>query len=147
LYDVEHAIRKGNQLSVGKRPLGPMRHAMTIEIITQLNEMAKEIDKGKRVNRTKLHRLVKNLITKATTGDDLFDEHGELIKEGTGDLQAITEIINRVEGKPAQRITGADDGPVQVEYKTIEEVRMFLLERGIDSLRAPPPSMKVISKD
>jgi hypothetical protein len=36
---------------------------------------------------------------------------------------------------------------VQVEYKTIEEVHMFLLERGIDSLRVPPPPMKLIGKD
>ena len=44
-----------------------------------------------------------------------------------------------MEGKPKQQITGPDDGPVQIEFKTIEEVHMFLLERGIDSLRVPPP--------
>jgi hypothetical protein len=124
-----------------------MRHDTTIELITQLNEMAKQIDGGKRVNRAKLHRLIKNLITKATTGDDVFDTNGELIKEGTGDLNAIQEIINRIEGKPSQRIVGPDNGPVKVEYRTLEEVRMFLLERGIDSLRVPPPPLRIISKD
>jgi hypothetical protein len=70
-----------------------------------------------------------------------------LIKEGTGDLQAIQEIINRLEGRPSQKIVGPDNGPLQVEFRTLEEVHMFLLERGIDSLRVPPPPMKLISKD
>ena len=52
---------------------------------------------------------------------------------------AIKEIFDRLEGRPKQRIVGPADGPVQTEFRTIEEVRMFLLERGIDSLRVPPP--------
>ena len=89
----------------------------------------------------------KNLITKATTADDVLDKDGNIIKEGTGDLAAIQEIINRLEGRPSQRIVGPDNGPVKVEYRTLKEVRMFLLERGIDSLRVPPPPLRVISKD
>jgi hypothetical protein len=69
------------------------------------------------------------------------------VKEGTGDLQAITEIMNRLDGKPSQKIVGPDNGPLKVEYRTVEEVHMFLLERGIDSLRVPPPPLKLISKD
>ena len=30
---------------------------------------------------------------------------------------------------------GPDNGPVKVELRTIEEIRMFLLERGIDAER------------
>jgi hypothetical protein len=123
---------------------GPMRHDTTIELITQLNDLIKCADGSK---RTKLHRLIKNLLAKATTADDVLDKDGNIIKEGTGDLSAIQEIINRLEGKPSQKIVGADNGPVRVEYKTIEELRMFLLERGIDSLRVPPPPLRLVSKD
>jgi hypothetical protein len=77
----------------------------------------------------------------------VLDKDGNIIKEGTGDLAAIQEIINRLEGRPSQRIVGPDNGPVKVEYRTLEGVRMFLLERGIDSLRVPPPPLRVISKD
>jgi hypothetical protein len=37
----------------------------------------------------------------------------------------------------------------EVEFRTIEEVRAFLLERGIDCLRVPPPSLRIVddSKD
>ena len=69
---------------------GPMRHDTTIELITQLNEMTKDVDGHK---RTKLHRLIKNLITKATTADDVLDKDGNVIKEGTGVLSAIQEIL------------------------------------------------------
>src|ERR1700737_996476 len=127
-------FQKGNQHA----RKGPMRHDTTIELITQLNELTNYADGSK---RTKLHRLIKNLITKATTADDVLD------KDGTGDFSANQEIINRLEGKPSQKIVGPDDGPVRVEYRTIEEVRMFLLERGIDSLRVPPPPLKLVSKD
>jgi hypothetical protein len=133
-------FQKGNHLSQPR----PHRQDSTIELITQLNELIKCYD-GKK--RTKLHRLIKNLITKATTADDVLDKDGNIIKEGTGDLAAIQEIINRLEGRPSQRIVGPDNGPVKVEYRTLEEVRMFLLERGIDSLRVPPPPLRVISKD
>jgi len=48
------------------------------------------------------------------------------------------------EGKPRQQVVGPDDGPMQVEYKTIEEVHMFLLNRGIDAARLPPPPLKLV---
>jgi hypothetical protein len=70
-----------------------------------------------------------------------------------GAFQILNELCKtydgtkRTEGKPAQKVVGPDNGPVQVEYRTIEEVHMFLLERGIDSLRVPPPPMKLIGKE
>ena len=107
---------------------GGLRREVTVELVTQLNEMLKCKDG---VDRTKLHRLVKNLITQATTA---------------GDLTAILAIYDRLEGRPSQKIVGPDNGPLQIEYKTIEEVHMFLLERGIDSLRVPPPPMKLVAR-
>jgi hypothetical protein len=32
-----------------------------------------------------------------------------------------------------------NDGSEQKEFRTVEEVRLFLLERGIDVARVPPP--------
>ena len=80
----------------------------------------------------------------ACLGDE-FDKDGKLTKMGMGDLQAILAIFERLEGKPKQSITGPDDGPVQVQYRTIEEVHMYLLGRGIDSLRVPPPPLRLVS--
>ena len=96
--------------------------------------------------RPKLHRVIKNLITQATTSADVVNEDGT-ITEGTGDLTAIKEIFDRLEGRPKQQIVGPNDGPVQVEFRTVEEIRMFLLERGIDSLRVPPPPLRLVSGD
>jgi hypothetical protein len=131
-------FQKGNQL--GKNSTNQRRDT-TIELVAQLNELTRRLDGTK---HTKLQRM---MIAKATTAFDVLDTNGNIIKEGTGDLQAITEIMNRLDGKPSQKIVGPDNGPVQVEYKTIEEVHMFLLERGIDSLRVPPPPMKLVSKE
>jgi hypothetical protein len=62
---------------------GGLRREVTVELVTQLNEMLKCKDG---VDRTKLHRLVKNLITQATTGADVVDEHGKVIHESTPSL-------------------------------------------------------------
>jgi hypothetical protein len=134
-------FQKGHKFSPGVN--GQLRRDATLELISQLYELIKNADGSK---RPKLHRLIRNLITKATTGDDKVDKDGKII-EGTGDTTAILAIIDRIEGRPSQKITGPDNGPLQIEYKTIEEVHMFLLERGIDSLRVPPPPMKLVSKD
>jgi hypothetical protein len=106
--------------------------------------VCKNID-GSPSKRRKLHRLVHNLITKATIGDDRIGPDGKII-EGTGDTTAILAIIDRIEGRPSQKIVGHDDGPVKVEFKTIEEVHMFLLERGIDAMRVPPPPLRIIDQ-
>jgi hypothetical protein len=80
-------FQKGNQLAAGHNNL---RRDTTVELVTQLNELIKCADGSK---RTKLHRLIKNLIAKATTADDVLDKDGNIIKEGTGDLSAIQEIL------------------------------------------------------
>jgi hypothetical protein len=38
-----------------------------------------------------------------------------------GDMQAIREIGDRLDGKPAQAVTGEDGGPLKVEFVTIYE--------------------------
>jgi hypothetical protein len=116
-------FQKGNQL--GKNQTNQRRDS-TIELIAQLNESSRNKDGSK---NTKLHRMIRNLITKATTAFDVLDTNGNIIQEGTGDLQAITEIMNRLDGKPSQKIVGPDNGPVQVEYRTVEEVGWASLTR------------------
>ena len=56
-----------------------------------------------------------------------------------GDNAAILAIYDRLEGKPAQKIVGPDNGPVKIQFNTIEEVKAYLLERGIDVERLPNP--------
>jgi hypothetical protein len=97
-------FQKGNQL--GKNQTNQRRDT-TIELIAQLNEMTSRIDGTKNTN---LQRMVSNLIAKATTAFDEYNSNGELIKEGTGDLQAITEIMNRLDGKPSQKLYCEDCG-------------------------------------
>ena len=92
-------FQKGHQLSKGHN--GGLRRDTTIELVTQLNEMVVGKD-GK--HRTKLHRLIKNLVTKATTEDDVLDADGKTVKEGTGDLQAIQENRQSPRGQ-----SGAED--------------------------------------
>ena len=134
-------FQKGHKF--GKGVNVQLRRDLTVELISQLNEVLESPDGTK---RPKLHRVIKNLITQATTGADVVNEDGT-ITEGTGDLTAIKEIFDRLEGRPRQQIVGPNDGPVQVEFRTIEEIRMFLLERGIDSLRVPPPPLRLVSGD
>src|SRR3984893_5202852 len=99
------------------------------------------------IERPKRHRVIKNLSTQATTAADEYDEDGNRVKEGTGDLAAIREIFDRLEGRPRQQLGQTRDrwrlscGP--------SDVRAYLLERGIDCLRLPPPSLRIVddSKD
>jgi hypothetical protein len=86
----DYAISKGHKFSPGVN--GQLRRDATLELISQLNEVIKSGDGTK---RPKLHRLIRNLITKATTGDDKIGKNGEII-EGTGDLTAILAIIDRL---------------------------------------------------
>lgn len=108
------------------------RQLITMEIISQLNEMDPSNPK-----RTLLNRLVKNLIAQATYAFDIRVK-GKVV-EGHGDLSAIKEIIDRIEGKPAQRIMGPDDGPAVVMFNTPEEVMQALLSEGIDIKQLPAP--------
>lgn len=54
------------------------------------------------------------------------------------ELPAIQEIWNRVEGRVPQRITGPDDGPIQV-HATLsrEELVLQVLNAGVDLARLP----------
>jgi hypothetical protein len=123
------------------------RRDFTMELLAQLDEIVKYKGPLTKEQRTFKQRIVRNLIRRAACLGDEFDKDGKLIKEGMGDLQAILAIIERLEGKPKQQITGLDNGPVQVQYRTVEEVHMYLLGRGIDSLRVPPPPLKLVSKE
>ena len=138
-------FQKGHQLSKGGN--GGMRTDLTSELVQQLDEIVRYKHPLTKEQRSFKQRIVRNLIRRAACLGDEFDANGKLIKEGDGDLQAILAIIERLEGKPKQQITGPDDGPVQIQYRTIEEVHMYL-SRGIDSLRVPPPPpLKLVSKE
>ena len=54
-------FKKGHKHAIGSN--GQLRRDLTVELISQLNEVAKDPDG---VNRPKMHRLVRNLITQAT---------------------------------------------------------------------------------
>lgn len=78
---------------------------------------------GSKERCEKMHWVIKALIDNAMAGDNT----------------AILAIYDRLEGRPAQNVVGPNNGPVQVEFKTVEEIRVFLLQRGIDVERFPPP--------
>jgi hypothetical protein len=68
----------------------------------------------------------------------VYNQDGSIKTRGHGDLDAIKELWNRLEGRPAQKIIGHDDGPLQVEYHNVDELRLLLIERkGIDIARLP----------
>jgi len=138
-------FQKGHQINKGGN--GGLRNTFTSEIIQQLEEVLKYEHPLTKKQLTFKQRIVRNIIMRAACLGDEFDKDGKLIKEGMGDLQAILALMDRLEGKPKQQITGPDDGPLQVQYKTIEEVHMYLLSRGIDSLRVPPPPLRLVSKE
>lgn len=50
---------------------------------------------------------------------EALDEIAETLlnKAKEGDLNAIKELGDRLDGKPAQAITGADGGPVEAVFK------------------------------
>jgi hypothetical protein len=56
-------------------------------------------------------------------------------------LEAANWLVERGYGKPAMQVAAQseNDGSEQKEFRTFEECRLFLLERGIDVARVPPP--------
>jgi hypothetical protein len=56
-------------------------------------------------------------------------------------LEAANWLVERGYGKPAMQVAAQseNDGSEQKEFRTVEEIRLFLLERGIDVARVPPP--------
>lgn len=65
------------------------------------------------------HAAVLRALRKRSKSDQLEaldDIAEELIKLcASGDLPALRELGDRLDGKPAQAITGADGGPLQIE--------------------------------
>jgi hypothetical protein len=110
---------------------------LTIELVSQLDKIY-----DKRTGQTYLQRIVENLMLHAA-GQDYRDDDGNVIRD-KGDLKAILAIFDRLEGRPAQRITGPSNGPIQPELRTVDDVRMFLLGRGLDAERIPPPMIEII---
>jgi hypothetical protein len=134
-------FQKGHKLAIGSR--GQIHGDWTIALISQLNE---PVDK-RQPSVTKSQRVVSNLIAHAT-GVDEYDEEGNLVKRGTGDLAAILAILDRVEGRVPRATSSSvsqsgstrQPSSINSENMTIEEIKMFLLERGIDveKLSSPP---------
>jgi hypothetical protein len=56
-------------------------------------------------------------------------------------MEAANWLVERGYGKAPQEITGPNEGPVQVEYRSFDEMRAYLLTMGIDYDRLPPPRM------
>jgi hypothetical protein len=56
-------------------------------------------------------------------------------------LEAANWLVERSYGKPAMQVAAQseNDGSEQKEFRTVEEIRLFLLERGIDVARLPSP--------
>ena len=56
-------------------------------------------------------------------------------------LEAANWLVERGYGKPAMQVAAQseNDGSEQKEFRTVEECRLFLLERGIDVARLPSP--------
>jgi hypothetical protein len=108
-------FQKGHKLAIGSR--GQIRRDLTIELISQLDEI---FDK-RQPSVTKMDRVVSNLVEHAMRGDPA----------------AIKEIFDRVEGRVSQKPIVEPEKEVAVKFKTIEEIKMYLLERGIDAERLP----------
>src|ERR1700730_12501765 len=87
---------------------GGLRREVTVELVTQLNEMLKCKDGG---DRTKPHRLAQILIAQAAPGADEVDEPAKEIPEGAAARTAILPISDRLEGRPSHKIVGPDNGP------------------------------------
>jgi hypothetical protein len=56
-------------------------------------------------------------------------------------LEAANWLVERGYGKPAMQVAAQseNDESEQKEFCTVEEIRLFLLERGIDVARLPSP--------
>ena len=68
-------------------------------------------------------------------GDHLRQEGVEVGVE-KGDVTAIIHIFDRLESKPMQRAEVKGEGYVVHEYRSLEDVRVFLLERPRRHTRA-----------
>jgi hypothetical protein len=94
-------FQKGNTL--GKEATH-QRRDFTVELLAQLDEIVKYKLPLTKEQLSFKQRIIRNLLMRAACLGDEFDAEGKLIKEGMGDLQAILAILDRLEGKPAQRV-------------------------------------------
>ena len=131
---------KGYKSKGGPGSNGQIRRDWTLELVQQLNEIDAERDPPRR----KIELCVRNLIKHAIEEGDERDEKGKLIKEGKGNLLALKEIGDRLEGKPSQRISVNSRTDVRVEYTDTAEVAKALLERGVDINVLPSPSTRLL---
>ena len=65
----------------------------------------------------------------------------ELLREAVPGFRRLAILANA--GSP---IAMEEEGQEKAEYRTIEDVAMFLLERGIDALSVPPPSLRIVNE-
>jgi len=130
-------FKKGNKL--GKGTQRQFRRDITLELVSQLNEFAKD-ENG--VSRSKLHLVVRNLVDRAVEHVPVFDKDGHEIGVEKGDMQAIIHIFDRLEGKPRQTLEAKTETTIR-EYRSLEDVMSELIERGLDVTRLPPP-MRII---
>jgi hypothetical protein len=133
-------VKGDPRLRPGHGARGQVRRDLTISLISQLDKMDIGNEPLSHKKRAYLNRIVENLVLQAA-GQDYVDEKG--YHRDTGDLMAIKEIWDRLEGKAATKIVGPNNEPVDIVFKSMEEIRVFLLDRGIDLLQLPSP-MKVI---
>ena len=94
----KRGLTPGHRLSIGNR--GPAVKAEKRFLTAALiNELARIVDPKRRMTNT--HKIVEKLVSLAAVGD----------------LTAIKDIFDRIEGKPAQSITqeivGKDGGPIR----------------------------------
>ena len=128
-------FKKGNTVAKDSKPL---RRDMTLALIAKLNDIdtINVLEPGDK-RREYIDCIVENLVLHAA-GQDHIDEAGKRHRD-TGELAAIKEIMDRLEGRPSQKIVGPNNEPVKIQFNTIEEVKVYLLERGIDVERLPNP--------
>ena len=57
---------------------------------------------------------------------------------------SLTLLVTIASAERIERVGG--DAGADSAARTIEEVHMFLLERGIDSLSLPPPPLRIVNE-
>src|SRR5271166_1567204 len=119
-------FQKGNKLASGSH--GQFRRDFTIELVSQLNEIH-----DKRTGQTNLQRIVSNLIAQAK-GVDKYDKKGKLVKRDTGNLRAIKEIMDRVEGR-VPRATRSVSQSGSTRQPSISSVYLDRLEANVVAKR------------
>ena len=116
--------------AIGAR--GQMRRDMTMLLVQKLNEAEKNRD------RSKMEKIIDNLVDRAMYAGEVLNEKGKVIVPARGDMEAIKYIFDRLEGRPAQQLNVSKDSHVQIEFRSYEEIKIGLLERGVDIERMTP---------